>query len=127
LRYEKKQSGFQDDYADLLTYFPYLCYNLSAMHQNGKQTVKPPSAYLFNSSTLIILGGVGCLVFFIIFVFLIAGLILDRFFDTKPLFTLIFIIGSAPAMFVTVLWVVKRAAQRLNPGSKDDTTTIQEA
>jgi hypothetical protein len=109
-----------------LTYFPFLCYNLPAMHQNGKQTVKPPPAYLFNSSTLVILGGVGCLVFFIIFVFLIAGLILDRFLDTRPLFTLIFIIGSAPVMFVTVLWVVKRAAQRLNPVSRDDPSTIQE-
>jgi hypothetical protein len=96
------------------------------MHQTGKQSVKTPPAYLFNSSTLIILGGVGCLVFFIVFVSLIAGLLLDRFLDTRPLFTLIFIIGSAPIMFVAVLWVVKKATQRLNLVSKDDSSTIQE-
>jgi len=96
------------------------------MHQTGKQSTKTPSAYLINSSTLIILGGVGCLVFIIVFVSMIAGLLLDRLLDTRPLFTLIFIIGSAPVMFVTVLWTVKRAAQRLNPLSKDDSRTIQE-
>jgi len=96
------------------------------MHQTGKQSIKLPPAYLFNSSTLIILGGVGCLVFIIVFVSLIAGLLLDRYFDTKPLFTLIFVVGSAPVMFVTVLWVVRRAARRLNLETKNDTSTIQE-
>jgi len=97
------------------------------MHQTGKQSIKLPPAYLFNSSTLIILGGVGCLVFFIVFVSLIAGLLLDRLLDTKPLFTLIFIIGSAPLLFVTVLWVVRKAARRLNLVTKNDSNTIQEA
>jgi hypothetical protein len=96
------------------------------MHQTGKQSVKSPPAYLFNSSSLIILGGVGCLVFLIIVVSLIAGLLVDRLFDTRPLFTLIFLIGSAPVTFFIVFWVVKRAARRLNLVSKDDKSTIQE-
>ena len=96
------------------------------MHQTGKQSDKTPSAYLFNSSTIIILGGVGCLVFIIVFLSMIVGLLLDRLFDTRPLFTLIFVIGSAPVMFVTVLWVVKKAARRLSPVPKDDSKTIQE-
>ena len=104
-----------------------LCYNSTAMHQNGKQSIKPSSAYLFNSSTLMILGGVGCLVFFIVFLSLIAGLLLDRFLNTKPMFTLVFIIGSAPVMFITVLWVVRKAAQRLNLVKEEDSSTIQEA
>ncbi len=96
------------------------------MHQTGKQSDKFSPAYLFNSSTFIILGGVGCLVFLIVVLSLIAGLLLDRLFNTRPLFTLIFLIGSAPVTFVIIFWVVKRATRRLNLVSKDDKSTIQE-
>jgi len=79
---------------------------------DGKRT---PS--LFNSAAVIVLGQVGCLVFFIIFLSVVVGLLLDKYFDTRPLFTIILTVGSAPFTFLSVLWVVKRAAPRIDPRS----------
>ncbi len=59
-----------------------------------------------------LIGQVGCLTLVIIVAALVAGLWLDRQFDTRPLFTLILVLGSIPVtlfiMFRLVLSVVPR-------------------
>lgn len=84
------------------------------MNETGSPAESQPQR-LF-SATLIRVGTqVGCLTFIIIFASLLAGLLLDRAFDTKPLFTILFLVGSMPFSWITVFWIVNRAKKELQP------------
>jgi F0F1-type ATP synthase assembly protein I len=56
---------------------------------------------------------VGCLTFLIIIVALIAGLALDRWLQSLPLFTILLLVGSMPLSWVMVFWVVNRSKNKL--------------
>lgn len=71
--------------------------------------------YAFNLTMAGIAGQVGCLTLFIIFVALFAGLWFDRLLNTKPLFTLILLIGSVPVTLFLMFRVVKAATDRIQP------------
>ena len=64
-----------------------------------------------------VVGQVGCLVVFIVFVALGAGILLDKFLGTKALFTVLLMVGSVPvALYLVVrlsLTAVARAQNRL--------------
>ncbi|MCX6025994.1 MAG: AtpZ/AtpI family protein [Chloroflexi bacterium] len=60
-----------------------------------------------------LIGQVGCLTLAIIVAALIAGLWLDSRFDTRPLFTLILVLGSIPVTLFLMLRLVLSAAPRL--------------
>ncbi len=66
-----------------------------------------------------LIGQVGCLTLVIIVAALVAGLWLDRQFDTRPLFTLILVLGSIPVTLFVMFRLVLSAAPRLQttPGS----------
>jgi len=49
----------------------------------------------------------------IILVALFAGLWLDRQFETKPLFTVLFILGSAPIAIFALYKIVKTATDKI--------------
>ncbi len=70
-----------------------------------------------------IAGQVGCLTLFIIFVALFAGLWLDHLFGTKPLFTLILLIGSVPVTLFLMFRVVKAATDRIKPVEEIESPT----
>ena len=64
--------------------------------------------------TPIIVGGeVGCLTLFIVIIALIAGLGLDKLLGTKPIFTLVLLLGSAPFSLGITFWVATRSIKRL--------------
>lgn len=67
-----------------------------------------------------VIGQVGCLIVFIIFVALAVGMVLDKFLETNAIFTVILMVGSVPvALYVAVrlsLTATDRAQQKL----KDD-------
>lgn len=71
-----------------------------------------------------IAGQVGCLTLVIIFVALFAGLWLDRYFETKPLFTLVFLIGSVPVTLFLMFRMVRAATSRIKPVQNLETTKI---
>jgi F0F1-type ATP synthase assembly protein I len=75
-----------------------------------------------------IAGQVGCLTLVIIFVALFAGLWLDRYLDTKPLFTIVLLIGSVPVTLFLMFRVVRSATSRIKPvqNSKKNKTPIPE-
>lgn len=73
----------------------------------------PQSA--FNVAVISVAVQVGCLTLVIIFASLILGLFLDRTFETRPLFTILFLVGSMPLTWIGVFWSVNRAKARLNP------------
>lgn len=68
--------------------------------------------YALNLTVIGIFGQVGCLTLVIIFLALFGGLWLDGMFDTKPLFTIVLMVGSVPVtlflMFWTVIWATRR-------------------
>lgn len=56
-------------------------------------------------------GQIGCVTLLIVFLALFGGLALDRVLDTKPLFTIVLLVGSAPlALFIT-FWIAMRAVK----------------
>jgi F0F1-type ATP synthase assembly protein I len=71
--------------------------------------------YAMNLTLASIAGQVGCLTLVIIFVALFAGLWLDRYLDTKPLFTIVLLIRSVPVTLFLMFRVVRAATSRIKP------------
>lgn len=76
-----------------------------------------------------VVGQVGCLIVFIVFIALGVGLTLDKFLGTKAIFTVLLMVGSVPvALYLTVrisLTAVNRAQTKLQESeeTEEDTTT----
>ena len=56
----------------------------------------------------------------IIFVGLFAGMVLDKFLNSKPLFTIIMTIASIPLTIFATFRVVKAASSRIQPAAKQE-------
>lgn len=70
-----------------------------------------------------VVGQVGCLIVFIVFIALGIGLLLDKFLGTKALFTVFLMVGSVPvALYLTVrisLTAVSRAQKSFEVKEKE--------
>ena len=73
----------------------------------------------FNTILAAVVGQVGCLTPLILISALFAGLWLDRQFNTKPLFTIVFIVGSAPISVFVLYRIVRVATARLKTDNQD--------
>ncbi len=73
-----------------------------------------------------VIGQVGCITPVILIGALFVGLWLDRQFGTKPLFTVIFIVGSAPVSVVILYRIVKSATGRLKITSSNSAKKSEE-
>ena len=80
--------------------------------------------YAMNLTLASIAGQVGCLTLIIIFFALFAGLWLDRYFDTKPLFTIVLLIGSVPVTLFLMFRLVRAATSRIKPVQDLEKTKI---
>jgi F0F1-type ATP synthase assembly protein I len=60
-------------------------------------------------------GQVGCATLFIVFLSLFVGIGLDKLLGTKPVFTLILILGSAPLSLYLTYHLAMRAVKSINP------------
>ncbi len=56
----------------------------------------------------------------IIFVALFAGILLDKFLNSKPLFTIVLTIASIPVTIYATYRVVKVASSRIRPAAKKE-------
>ncbi|HLF91343.1 MAG TPA: AtpZ/AtpI family protein [Anaerolineales bacterium] len=83
--------------------------------------------YAFNMTLAAVAGQVGCLTLVIIFASLFGGLWLDNQFATRPLFTVLLLIGSIPVTLVTMFWVVRKATAHIKPASKNSLSQSEEA
>ncbi len=82
----------------------------------------------FNMTLAAVVGQVGCITPIILLGALFAGLWLDRQFETRPLFTILFIIGSAPVSVVILYRIVRSAMDRIkSPVSNSAKTSEEEA
>jgi len=73
-----------------------------------------------------VLGQVGCLTIAIIIVALVAGLLLDNAFQTRPLFTLILVIASVPLTIYIMVRIVLSMAPRIQQLSESAITNLPE-
>ena len=74
----------------------------------------------FNTILATVVGQVGCLTPLILLGALFAGLWLDRQFNTKPLFTILFIVGSAPVSVFVLYRIVRMATAKLKTNDQDN-------
>jgi len=74
-----------------------------------------------------VVGQVGCATVIVIAVALGAGFLLDRYLDTRPIFTIIFLIGSVPVTLYTIVRVtmtaVNRTQRRLDKNMEEEAKT----
>ncbi len=78
--------------------------------------------YAMNLTLASIAGQVGCLTLVIIFLALFAGIWLDRYLGTKPLFIIVFLVSSVPVTLFLMFRVVRAATSHIKP--VQDTKTI---
>jgi F0F1-type ATP synthase assembly protein I len=69
-----------------------------------------------------VVGQIGCLTLILIGVALGAGILLDRFLETSPIFTILFLVGSVPInLFLTVRVALSALARAQRGASKSKT------
>jgi F0F1-type ATP synthase assembly protein I len=96
------------------------------MSQAGDGSKKGSTRYAFNLVLVGAAGGAGCLTVLIILIALFSGLWLDNTFDTRPLFTIILMVGSVPITLVAMLLVVRFSTSRIKPPQTMDNEPAQE-
>jgi F0F1-type ATP synthase assembly protein I len=80
-----------------------------------KDPGKNRQQYAYNLTMAAVAGQVGCITLVIVFGALIAGLFIDRWFSTKPLFTILLMIASMPVTLYIMYRVVDGATRRIRP------------
>lgn len=92
------------------------------MSLTGDQSGKNRKEFAFNLALSVVVGQVGCLTLVIILAALFGGLWLDRYLETRPLFTIILMVASVPLTLVMMFWVVRKATTKFQAKSKNDET-----
>lgn len=85
------------------------------MAPGDNSTQKNNAQYALNLGLAGFAGQVGCLTLVIIIVALLGGLWLDNQFGVKPLFTILFLIGSVPITIFVMFRVAMSAIARIKP------------
>lgn len=67
---------------------------------------------------------IGCLTLVILILGLLGGLWLDRILKTKPIFTIILVLGSAPVALFLTYWVAMQAVKDINLPSPKRTKSL---
>ena len=70
---------------------------------------------ILNTILIVLVGQVGCLTLVIIIVALLGGLWLDNQLGVKPLFTILFLLGSVPITIFVMFRVAMSAISRIKP------------
>ena len=96
------------------------------MNQTQGQPQKPSSkVYTLGFAPVVVGGEVGCLTLFIVIIALVAGLWLDRVFSTRPMFTVILLLGSAPFSLFLTFWVATRSIKQMTAAQSQGTAQAQ--
>lgn len=83
------------------------------MSQRGDSSNNNPWLSAFNLRTLTVGGEVGCLTLVIVLAAVFGGLWFDNLLGTKPLITVILVIGSIPISLFLTYWIAIRAARSI--------------
>jgi F0F1-type ATP synthase assembly protein I len=74
--------------------------------------------YNLNLAMAAIAGQVGLVTLIVIVVALVGGLALDKYLNTKPMFTIILMLASVPVTVVLMFRIVRAATSRIKPSVK---------
>jgi F0F1-type ATP synthase assembly protein I len=74
--------------------------------------LNPPPRVLTDTQVAGLIAQSGCLVFGVVLVMVIAGIWLDRALGTRPLFTLVLVLGSAPITVYALFRFAMRAVSK---------------
>jgi hypothetical protein len=85
------------------------------MSQTEPKEGKDRAQYTFNLALAGVAGQVGCLTTIIVVAAIVAGLWLDSRLDTRPTFTIVFVVASVPFTLAAMFWVVKKVTSRIQP------------
>jgi hypothetical protein len=96
------------------------------MSQRGDQTETDRVRSVWNLTLAGVAGSVGCLTVLIIILALFGGLWLDNQLQTRPTFTILFLIGSVPVTLIAMFWLVRQATARIRPDEEPQTEVDQE-
>ena len=96
------------------------------MGQIESEEGKNRRRYNFNMALAAVAGQVGCLTTIIVVGSLIAGLFLDSRLDTRPTFTILFVVLSVPLTLAVMFWVVRNVTSRIKPAKNPITENPQE-
>lgn len=82
---------------------------------NSDDQSKDRLQHAYNLTLASVAGQVGCLTMVVIIAALFVGLWLDKTLDTKPLFTLILMIGSVPVTLILMFKIVSTTTKHMKP------------
>lgn len=83
------------------------------MNPSGK-TPNPKAQSVFPFMVPLAMGGqIGCVTLLVVFLALFGGLGLDKVLGTKPLFTVVLLVGSAPLALFLTFWIAMRVVKDL--------------
>jgi F0F1-type ATP synthase assembly protein I len=85
----------------------------------GSPDKKDQKQYTTNLLLVVVAGQAGCLTLIIIFGALFGGLWLDNYLDTRPLFTILLMVGSVPLTLAAMLWLVRTTTSRIKPATTE--------
>lgn len=88
------------------------------MNPKGTSSETNPWMAVFNIKALTVGGEVGCVTLIIVLVAVFGGIWLDRVFGTKPLFTIAFVLLSAPLSLALTFVIAKRAVKDVTKQSE---------
>jgi len=97
------------------------------MNRASQEHKTDRTQYAFNMTLAAVAGQVGCLTVGAILIALLLGLFLDNRLDTRPLFTIILLIGSVPFVIFGMFWVVRKATSHIKPDARNKPTQLEEA
>ncbi len=92
---------------------------MSLSNQPSEPSKKPQTGP--NLAIYSVGGQIGCATLIIVFAALFAGIGLDKLLGTKPVFTLILTLGSAPLSLFLTYKLAMRAVNSMNPKKPTDT------
>jgi F0F1-type ATP synthase assembly protein I len=78
--------------------------------------------YTLNLALAAVAGQVGFVTLAVIGVALVGGLALDNYLDTKPMFTILFMVASVPVTVILMFRIVQAATSRIKPSVKSEST-----
>src|SRR4030067_390786 len=85
------------------------------MNQSNRSSEPSKRKQTVNNVALFSVGGqVGCATLLIVFLALFVGIGLDKLLGTKPLFTIVLILGSAPLSLFLTFWLAMRAVKSIS-------------
>jgi MFS-type transporter involved in bile tolerance (Atg22 family) len=88
------------------------------MTESNKSPVPRGVTPVFTMKMATVGGEVGCATLLIVLVAVFGGIWLDKVLGTKPILTILFVIGSGPVALFTTFWLAMRAVKDIQPVKK---------